>query len=206
MIDRWRRSRCFILHEKIIDSILDRPSSRDTLLSLTHDKQTFESSDESRSDMKFDHLVDEKKGDGYKVRDKGAKWKNKEKFDDDRDKSKTFLLPFIKKRCRFVARERSSSQRRIKRRRYSPPYRDEAVDNQGECEMRISCSRSKGHLIFYRYPNCSSGPGPGRQYLERRCFSCKVQYRQYPPILSSILESLASSCIATNFRAIFTQR
>lgn len=143
MTDRWRRSRCPTLHEKIIDSISDRPSPRDTLLSLTHDKQTFESSDGPRSDMESDHPAGEEKEDGYKVRDKGAEWEDKEEFDGDRDKSKTSLLPSIKKRCRFAARERPSSQRRIKRRCCLPPYRDEAVDNQGGCEMRISGSRSE---------------------------------------------------------------
>lgn len=48
-----------------------------------------------------------------------------------------------------------------------------------------------GRLIFYRFPNCS--PGPGRRYLERRRFSYYVHYRQYPPILSPDPESLASS-------------
>ena len=72
MTDRWRRSRCFTLHEKIIDFISDRSSLRNTLLSLTHDKQTFESSDGPRSDMKSDHSAGEKKEDGYKVRNKEA--------------------------------------------------------------------------------------------------------------------------------------
>jgi len=129
MTDRWCWSRYLTLHEKIIDFISDRSSSRDILLLLTHDKQIFESSDKSRSDMKSDHSVNEKKEDKYKVKDKKAEWENKEKFDDDRDKSKTSLLSFIKKRCRFVARERSSSQRRIKRRCCSSSYRDEAVNN-----------------------------------------------------------------------------
>jgi len=48
-----------------------------------------------------------------------------------------------------------------------------------------------GHLIVYRYPNCS--PGPGRRYPERRRFSCYMQYRQYPPIHSPDPESPASS-------------
>ena len=93
--------------------------------------------------MEPDHPAGEKKGDGNKVRDKGAEWEDKEEFDGDRDKSKTPLLPSTKKRCRFAARERPPSQRRVKRRRCPPPYRDEAVGNQGGCEMRISGSRSE---------------------------------------------------------------
>jgi len=79
--------------------------------------------------MKSNHSINEKKEDENKVRDKEVKWKNKEKFNSDRDKSKTSLLSFTKKRCKFVARERSSSQRRVKRRRCSSSYRDEAIDN-----------------------------------------------------------------------------
>ncbi len=102
--------------------------------------------------MESNYLVDEEKEHGYKVRDKEAKWKNKEEFDDDRDKSKTSLLPPIKKRCRFAARERPSSQRQIKRRHCSPSYRDEAVDNQGGCEMCISCSRSEWSSNILQVP------------------------------------------------------
>jgi hypothetical protein len=144
MTDRWRRSRCPIFHEKTIDSISDRPRPpRDTLLSSTHDEQTCESSDGPRRNMESDHPAGEGEGDGTKVRDKGAEWEDKEEFDGDWDKCKTPLLPSTKKRCRFAARERPPSQRRIKRRRCLPPYRDEAVGNQGECEMRISSSRSE---------------------------------------------------------------
>jgi len=39
---------------------------------LTHDKQIFELSDELRSNMKSDYLVNEKKEDEYKVRNKEA--------------------------------------------------------------------------------------------------------------------------------------
>ncbi len=141
--DRWHRSKCLILHKKIINFISDCSSSCDILLSLTHDKQIFESSDRFRNDMKFDHSADEKKENENKVKDKEAEWENKEKFDDDCDMSETSLLFFTKKKCKFVARKRSSSQRRIKRRCCSSSYQNEAVNNQDECEMHISDSRSE---------------------------------------------------------------
>ncbi len=127
--DTWHWSRCFILHKKIINFISDCSSSCDILLLLTYDKQIFESSDRSCSDMKSDHSADKKKEDENKVKDKEAKWENKEKFDDDCDMSEMSLLSFTKKKCRFVARKRSSSQRRIKRCCCSSFYWDEAVDN-----------------------------------------------------------------------------
>ncbi len=141
--DRWRQFRCLIFHEKIINFFSNHSSSCDTFLSLTHDKQIFELSDELRSNMKSDYLVNEKKEDEYKVRNKEAEWKNKEKFNDDCNKSKMSLLSFIKKRCRFVTRKKSLLQWWIKHRHCSSFYQNEAVDNQDECEMHISCSRSE---------------------------------------------------------------
>ncbi len=141
--DRWRQFRCFIFHKKIINFFSDHSSSCNTFLSLTHDKQIFELSDEVCNDMKSDHLVNEKKEDKYKVRNKEAEWKNKEKFNDDCNKSKMSLLFFIKKRCRFVTCKKSLLQWWIKHCHCSSFYQDEVVDNQDKCEMHISCSRNE---------------------------------------------------------------
>ncbi len=204
MTDRWHWSKCFILHEKIIDFISDHSSLRDILLSLTHDKQIFESSNKSCSDMKSDHLVNEKKEDKYKVKDKKAEWKNKEKFNDDCNKSKMSLLFFIKKDAdlSLVRDLRRSDELNVIAVRYLIEMKLSIIKMSVKCTFLVQ--EVNDCLIFYRYFNCSSESE--RQYSEWWCFFCKMQYRQYSFILSSILESLISFCIITEFKTVFTQR